>query len=31
MYQLYARYGSFAEVGRQMGRSGTTVVRYVCI
>ena len=26
---LYAKYGSFAAVGREMGRSGSTVAKYV--
>lgn len=29
MNRLYNEYGNFAEVGRQMGRSGSTVARYV--
>lgn len=29
MQQLYAQYGNYAAVGRMMGRSGTTVARYV--
>lgn len=29
MHRLYARLGSYAEVGRQMGRSGSTVAKYV--
>lgn len=29
MHRLYARFGSYAEVGRQMGRSGSTVAKYV--
>ena len=29
MHQLYAKYGNFAEVGRKMGRSGTTVAKYI--
>ena len=29
MHRLYARLGSYAEVGRQMGRSGSTVEKYV--
>ena len=29
MHRLYAKYGIYAEVGRQMGRSGSTVSKYV--
>lgn len=29
MQQLYAQFGSYAAVGRVMGRSGTTVAKYV--
>lgn len=29
MHRLYAVYGNYAEVGRQMGRSGSTVSRYI--
>jgi len=29
MHQLYAKYANFAEVGRQLGRSGTTVAKYI--
>ena len=29
MNRLYAKYGNYAEVGREMGRSGSTVARYV--
>lgn len=29
MHQLYARYGNFAAVGRELGRSGSTVARYI--
>lgn len=29
MQQLYAQIGSYAAVGRVMGRSGTTVAKYV--
>ena len=29
MQQLYAKYGNFAAVGREMGRSASTVARYV--
>lgn len=29
MHQLYGKYGNFAEVGRKMGRSGTTVAKYI--
>ena len=29
MHRLYAKYGNYAEVGRQMGRSGSTVSKYV--
>ena len=29
MHRLYAVYGNYTEVGRQMGRSGSTVARYI--
>lgn len=29
MQRLYAQLGSFAAVGRKMGRSGSTVSRYI--
>ena len=29
MNRLYNQYGNYAEVGRQVGRSGSTVARYV--
>ena len=29
MYRLYAKFGSYAAVGREMGRSGSTVARYI--
>lgn len=29
MHRLYAKYGNYAEVGRQMGRSGSTVSKYI--
>ena len=29
MHRLYAKYGNYAEVGRQMGRSGSTVSKCV--
>ena len=29
MHRLYAEYGNYAEGGRQMGRSGSTVSKYV--
>ena len=29
MNRLYAKYGNYAEVGRQIGRSGSTVSKYV--
>ena len=29
MHRLYAKYDNYAEVGRQMGRSGSTVSKYV--
>lgn len=29
MQRLYAKYGNYAEVGRQIGRSGSTVAKYV--
>lgn len=29
MNRLYNLYGTYAEVGRRMGRSGSTVARYI--
>lgn len=29
MHQLYARYGNFAAVGRELGRSGSTAAKYI--
>ena len=29
MHRLYARLGSYAAVGRELGRSGSTVAKYV--
>ena len=29
MHRLYAELGTFAEVGRRMGRSGSTVAKYI--
>lgn len=29
IHKLYAKYGNYAEVGRQMGRSGSTISKYV--
>ena len=29
MHRLFAKYGNYAEVGRQMGRSGTTVSKFI--
>lgn len=29
MYRLYAKLGNYAAVGREMGRSGSTVARYI--
>ena len=29
MHRLYAIYGNYAEVGRQIGRSSSTVARYI--
>ncbi|MBR2411779.1 MAG: hypothetical protein IKB08_08660 [Clostridia bacterium] len=29
MLRLYAKYGNYAEVGRQIGRSSSTVAKYV--
>lgn len=29
MHRLYAKYGNYAEVGRQIGRSGSTVAKYI--
>ncbi len=29
MHRLYARLGNYAAVGREIGRSGSTVARYV--
>ena len=31
MHRLYAKYGNYAEVGRQIGRSSSTVSKYVKI
>ena len=31
MNQLYNEYGNYARVGREMGRSGSTVKRYVVL
>lgn len=31
MNQLYNKYGNYARVGREMGRSGSTVKRYVTL
>lgn len=28
MHRLYAKFGNYAAVGREMGRSGSTVARY---
>ena len=29
MNRLYNEYGNYAEVGRRMGRSGSTVAKYI--
>lgn len=29
MHQLYAKYGNFAAVGHELGRSGSTVAKYI--
>ena len=29
MHQLYAKYGNFAAVGRELGRSGSRVAKYI--
>ena len=29
VHQLYAKYGNFAAVGRELGRSGSTVAKYI--
>ena len=29
MHKLYAKFGNYAEVGRQIGRSGSTVAKYI--
>lgn len=29
MHRLYAKIGNYAAVGREMGRSGSTVARYI--
>ena len=29
MHQLYAQLGNYAAVGREMGRSGSTVAKYI--
>ncbi len=29
MHRLYAQLGNYAAVGREMGRSGTTVAKYI--
>ena len=29
MHRVYAKYGNYAEVGRKIGRSGSTVAKYV--
>lgn len=31
MHRLYAKLGNYAAVGREMGRSGSTVARYIKI
>lgn len=31
MNRLYNEYGNYAEVGRRMGRSGSTVAKYVTL
>lgn len=29
MHRLYSKYGNYAAVGREIGRSGSTVAKYV--
>ena len=29
MHRLYAKYGNYAKVGREIGRSGSTVAKYI--
>lgn len=29
MHRLYAKYGNYAAVGREMGRNGSTVAKYI--
>ena len=29
MHRLYAKYGNYAAVGRELGRSGTTIAKYI--
>ena len=29
MHRLFAKYGNFAAVGREIGRSGSTVAKYI--
>ncbi len=29
MHRLYAEYGNYAEVGRKIGRSGSTVAKFI--
>lgn len=29
MHHLYAKFGTYAAVGREMGRSGSTVAKYI--
>ena len=29
MHQLYAKYGNFAAVGRELGRSGSMTAKYI--
>lgn len=29
MHRLYAKFGNYAAVGREMGRSGSTVARFI--
>ena len=31
MHRLYAKYGNFAAVCRVIGRSGSTVAKYICM
>ena len=31
MNRLYVKYGNYAEVGRKMGRSGSTVAKYITL